>query len=140
MKTFMMTSAAALLVAGTAFAQSGMDANNDGMIDRDEFRAGMSDDAFGEWDVDGDGVLTQDEYEARVEMQDDPDGFGTWEDMYSDWDTDDTEGLSADEYNEGLFSAFDADADDMWSEEEVGAWQSDEMRYDATRSGRQVSQ
>ena len=139
MKTLMMSSAAALLIAGTAFAQSELDANADGMIDRDEFVAAMGEDAFGAWDTDGDGMLSRAEFEAGVEQQDDADAFGTWDERYSEWDTDQDEMLTSEEYAAGLFGAFDADADDMWSEEESAAWEEDEMRHDATRSGREVS-
>ena len=140
MKTFLMSSAAALLIAGTAVAQSDdWDANADGMIDREEFNAGMGDSAFGAWDTNEDGMLTSDEYQAGVEMQDDADSFGTWDERYADWDANSDESLSAEEYGEGLFGQFDEDDDDMWSEEESTAWEEDEMRFDATRVGREVS-
>jgi EF hand len=139
MKTFMMSSAAALLIAGTALAQSDWDANADGSIDREEFSAGLGENAYGSWDTDQDGMLSREEYEAGVEMQDDADSFGTWDERYSEWDADADEMLSRDEYEEGLWSAFDADADDMWNDEESAAWEEDEMRYDSTRSGREVS-
>ena len=139
MKTFMMSSAAALLIAGTAFAQSDWDANADSMIDREEFRAGLGENAFGEWDADQDNMLSRDEYDAGVEMQDDADGFGTWDDRYGEWDADQDEMLSRDEYEEGLWGAFDADQDDSWNTDETTAWEEDEMRYDATRSGREIS-
>jgi hypothetical protein len=138
MKTFLMTSVAALLIAGTASAQSAMDTNADGMIDRDEYMAGMGENAFGSWDADGDGTLTRAEYEAGIEAQDDAGSYGGW-DSYADWDANSDEGLSREEYSEGLFGAFDADADDMWNEEESAAWETDESRLDATRSGREVS-
>jgi hypothetical protein len=139
MKTFFMTSAAALLIAGTAFAQSGWDANADGMIDRDEFSAGLGENAYGEWDTDGDGMLSRDEYQAGVEGSDEADSFSAWDDNYAGWDSDEDEMLSRDEYEEGLWSSFDSDEDDMWNEDEHTAWEEDEMRYDATRSGREVS-
>lgn len=140
MKTFMMSSAIALLIAGSAVAQSSWDANADGMMDRDEFSAAMGDNAFGSWDENGDGILTRDEYEAGVEAADDGDGYGAWDDNYADWDTDQDEGLSREEYGAGLWAAYDADEDDLWNNEEHSAWEEDEMRYDATRSGREVSQ
>jgi EF hand len=140
MKTFMMTSAAALLIAGSALAQSDWDKNSDGMIDRQEFNAGMGDNTFGTWDADGDGMLSQQEYDNAVEMQDDADSFGTWDDQFGGWDADQDKALSGEEYSTGVFGAFDKDQNDMWSEDESAAWEEDEMRYDATRSGREVSQ
>ena len=140
MKTFLMTSAAALLIAGTASAQMSLDANADGMIDREELRAGMGENAFGAWDADNDGMLSRAEYEAGVEAQEDRDTYVGWGDRYSDWDADQDEMLTRDEYEGGLFSAFDTDADEMFNPDEMAAWEEDEMRYDATRSGREVSQ
>lgn len=142
MKTFMMTSAAALLVAGTAFAQSDWDANADGKIDREEFRAGMSqnENVFGTWDADGDGVLSREEYDAGVAAQDDADTYGSWDERFGERELADPDRMTAEEYTEGLWTAFDTDADDLWSDEEAAAWESDAMRYDATRSGREVSQ
>ncbi len=139
MKTFLMSSAAALLIAGTAFAQSSMDANGDGMIDREEYMAGMGENAFGSWDTDGDGMLSRIEYDAGIASQDDADAYSNWDDRYAEWDADQDEMLSADEYGEGMFGSFDMDADGMFNEDEAAAWEEDEMRYDATRSGRQVS-
>lgn len=140
MKTFLMSSAAALLIAGTAYAQSGMDTDGDGMISHDEFTAGMGENAFGAWDTDNDGMLSRAEYEAGAKQQEDADTLSTWDDRYSDWDENQDEMLSGDEYSQGLWSSYDADADDMWNDEESAAWEEDEMRYDATRSGREVSQ
>lgn len=139
MKTFFMTSAAALLLAGTALAQSQMDTNGDGMVDREEYMASMGESAFGSWDADGDGMLSRAEYEAGTEAAEDADSYSGWDDRYSEWDADADEMLSGEEYSMGMWSAFDADADDMLNEDEMAAWEEDEMRYDATRSGRQVS-
>jgi hypothetical protein len=138
MKTLMI-STAALLLAGAAFAQTSLDSNADGMIDRDEFRASFGDSAFGTWDTNGDQMLSRSEYEAGVDAQNDADSYSAWDDRYGEWDSDQDEMLSADEYDEGLWSEFDADQNDMWSGEETAAWQLDELRFDATRSGRQVS-
>lgn len=140
MKTLMMTTAAILLAAGTAFAQSTMDTDGDGRISRDEFRAGMGDNAFGSWDTDGDGMLSRSEYEAGRAGQEDPDTFGSWDDQFGEWERADDDRLSADEYTDGLWGRFDADADDLWNDDEAAAWEENEMRYDATRSGREVSQ
>jgi hypothetical protein len=167
MKSLMMSTAAVILATGVAFAQSsvgdnaenpgkgtnmqssseqsgkmqpGLDTDGDGMISRDEFRASMGDNAFGGWDTDDDGMLSRSEYEAGVGGQDNGDSFATWDDRYSGWDEDQDEMLSADEYDQGLWTQYDADQDDLWNDEESAAWEEDEMRYDATRSGREVSQ
>jgi hypothetical protein len=140
MKTLLMSTAAVILATGAALAaDASWDKNADGNIDREEFRAGMGEDAFGGWDTDGDGALSRTEYEAGLETAEDADSYGTWDDRYSGWDEDTDEMLTRDEYEAGLWGAFDADADDMWNEEESAAWEEDEMRFDATRSGREVS-
>jgi hypothetical protein len=139
MKTFLMGSAAALLLAGTALADSEWDMNADGMIDREEFRAGIGENAYGEWDTNADGMLSRAEYEAGIAAQDDADTYGAWDDHYGGWDADQDEMLTRDEYEEGLWTTFDADEDDLLNEHESAAWQEDDLRYDATRSGREVS-
>ena len=146
MKTLLMSTAAALFAFGTAYADQTdvvvlVDEDVDGVITMDEWGASRAEtsDIFGDWDADQDNALSRDEYTAGVEMQDDADSFGTWDDRYSDWDADADGMLTQDEYNTGLFDIFDADDDDVWSEEETAAWEEDEMRYDATRSGREVS-
>jgi hypothetical protein len=139
MKTLMMSTAAVILATGVAFADASWDANSDGMIDREEFRAGIGENAFGTWDTDNDGSLSREEYEIGTTGQDDADSFSPWDERYGEWDADQDSTLSRDEYDEGLWGAFDADADDMWNDDESAAWEEDEMRYDATRSGREVS-
>ena len=139
MRILLTSTAAVLFAAGAAYADMSWDANADSNVDREEFRAGLGENAFGKWDADQDGMLSRDEYDAGVEMQDDADGFGTWDDRYSEWDADQDEMLSRDEYEEGLWTSYDADQDDLWNQEETTAWEEDEMRYDATRSGREIS-
>ncbi len=117
-----------------------LDTDGDGQISRDEFSASMGDNSFGGWDTDGDGMLSQSEYEAGVSGQDNANSFSNWGDRYSGWDTDKDDMLSSDEYSEGLWTQYDANQDDMWDDDENAAWQEDNMRYDATRSGREVSQ
>ena len=139
MKTLMIGTAA-LLLAGAAFAQSAsFETNAEGMIERDQFRAGMGENPFGDWDTDGDGVLSRAEYEAGVAAQDEADTYGSWDDRFGEWERAEEDRLTADEYIDRLWGAFDADHDDMWNEEESAAWEEDEMRYDATRSGREIS-
>jgi EF hand len=116
------------------------DTNGDGTISRDEFSAAMGDNAFGKWDTNGDGMLSRDEYKAGVSNQDTPDQFASWDDRYGAWDTDSDNMLSSDEYDQGLWTQYDANSDDMWDQEESAAFGADNFRYDATRSGREVSQ
>ncbi len=124
MKTLLMSSAAALLIAGTAFAASmdaaSMDANGDGSISRDEFNASMGDNSFGAWDTDNDGMLSRAEYEAGAKQSENADSLSTWDDRYSDWDENQDEMLTSDEYNQGLWTQYDANQDDMWDEPRFG--------------------
>ena len=145
MKTLLMSTAAAMFIAGTAYAEDVkvmIDTDGDGQITVEEWNSSRSeaDKIFGTWDSDGDGMLSQDEYAAGTQMQTDADSFGAWDDHYAGWDEDGDGMLSADEYNSGVFSTFDADESGSWSEDETAAWEEDEMRYDATKSGAEVSQ
>ncbi len=144
MKTLMMSTAAVLIAAaGVAFAaEADIDTNHDGQIDAQEWNASRADSAevFGKWDTNGDNTLSRDEYAAGVKAQSDADKFGTWDDRYKAWDTDDNGMLSQEEYDTGLWNTFDANHDNMWNADELKAWNEDEMRYDATRAGRDVSQ
>lgn len=144
MKTLMMTAVAALFAAGTAQAADVavmIDADGDGRVTVEEWTAArtQNETVFGEWDTDADGTLSRAEYEAGVASHDEADKFGTWDDRYTAWDEDADGMLTADEYNTGLWTTFDADADGTWNEDEAAAWEEDEMRYDATRSGAEVS-
>lgn len=144
MKALMMSTAAALFAASTAYAADmavTIDTDADGLISQTEwieFRS-QNEARFGIWDTNSDGFLSVDEYTAGVEMQDDADVFGPWDEFYSPWDADADGMLSVDEYDAGLFDVFDADDDDVWSADESAAWEEDEMRYDATRAGSEVS-
>jgi hypothetical protein len=64
--------AAALLLAGSALAAEkpkfdAADANGDGMVDAEEFKATGIEKEFGELDADGNGSLNKDEYAAALE-------------------------------------------------------------------------
>ena len=142
MKTLMMSTAAVLIATAGAFAaEASLDTNNDGQIDAQEWTASRADSTavFGQWDTNGDNALSQDEYDAGVQAQSDADQFGSWDDRYKAWDTDENGMLSQDEYDTGLWNNFDANHDNAWDADEMKAWNEDEMRYDATRPGRQVS-
>lgn len=78
MKTLMTTLAAALLASGTAYAEMEWDGNADGMIDADEFTEGFGGGMFDDYDADGDGMVSRDEYGAGVFRTYDEDGDGMW--------------------------------------------------------------
>ena len=44
------------------------DTDGDGMISEDEYNIGMGDDQFTVYDTDGDGMVSEDEFNAQVEM------------------------------------------------------------------------
>lgn len=72
------------------WSYSEWDANNDGMLDEQEFDAGydevgLYDELYDDWDVNGDGVLDEDEF-----------GDG----LYDSWDKDDNGYLEEDEAEE----------------------------------------
>ena len=142
MKTFLMTSAATLLIAGTAFAQgaydpSQVDADHNGTIDRNEFNAAYGNDAFGKWDTNNDGKLSRDEYQAGVETWGDQD-MGN---LYDPWASNDlNEPLTADNFENGLWTHYDLNKNGTLEPAEAKAWDEYQLRYDATRSGREVSQ
>lgn len=88
---------------------SNADADDDGFVDEDEFNAGRTgmfgrfagDDAFGEFDTDGDGVLTNEEFGT---------GFsGT--DWFKSYDMDEDNTINDTEFNEGIFNDFDTNVD-----------------------------
>lgn len=85
---------AALLTAVPAFAQT----------------------SFSEWDEDGDGILTQEEWDAGVADSG----------VFDSWDGDDDGVVSAAEYEDGLFDWFDDDDDGALTvsewDEGVDAW------------------
>ena len=72
---------APVFAAAPAMAQEDMgawDANDDGVLDNDEFATGFGESGvFGDWDSDGDGSLTEDEFNAGVFGGYDDNGDGT---------------------------------------------------------------
>lgn len=80
MKTvFLSTIAAVALTAGGALAHSVWDTNQDGMIDADEYMAGMAeDDTFAAYDANQDGMIDQDEFNQATWRTYDMDGDGMW--------------------------------------------------------------
>lgn len=81
--------------------------------------------------VDGE-TMTMDQYRSTLaEPRDD-----FWFDA---WDRDRDAVLTRDEFLEGSFATFDIDDDEMLSQEEVKAWNEENLRYNAMRSGRMIS-
>lgn len=72
-------------------------------------------DEWEEWDADGSGDLSLDEWDA---------GFDE-EGVYEEWDLDNDGVLSNDEYSEGIFTGYDLNNDGIWDEQEYGVWQDD---------------
>ena len=109
MKTILMATAATLFAAGTAMAA----------------------DTIVIVDTDGDGMISTSEYQEYRS--------GTGEGWFGMWDADQDGMLSAQEFDQGMWTHYDSDADTFWSQDELTAWEEDQLRYDATRSGREVS-
>jgi Ca2+-binding EF-hand superfamily protein len=93
MRRLLTTTAAALLLAsGVAMAQ------------------------FNEWDTDGDGQVTEEEFMENAE-------YG---DAFSEWDEDGDGMLNEDEFAGGIYSEYDEDGDGYWSDEEYSAFEDDD--------------
>lgn len=81
------------------------DANQDGILDRNEYYDSMADSGvFSEWDTDNDSLLSEDEFN---EIGNDY-GFDTW-------DTDDNYYLDAAEVYDGYYTVYDKDEDGHWN-------------------------
>lgn len=127
--TLFATAALAATPAAASVAET-WDADGDGILTAEEFRAGARDaGVFDQWDEDGDGRLTADEFGAAlfVRFDEDDDGDLTvpeWEDGidrwygertadfdFSDWDLDEDGVLDRGEFvqafeNRGLYTDF----------------------------------
>jgi hypothetical protein len=114
-------STAFALLGAPAFAQmTDFDADDDAMIDRDEFDTGFGEGGvFGDWDDDDDLQLTEDEWDAGFGDSFDEERFGA----FSDWDADASGFLDETEFNEGVFGAYDEDDDDLWGDTEFGVYE-----------------
>ena len=78
MRTILTGTAAALLASGTAFGIA-LDMDNNNYVEEDEFRAAANDaELFAVYDLDSDGVLTEDEFYAVVFDAYDADNDGKW--------------------------------------------------------------
>lgn len=112
------------------------DANDDNMLDRNEYNTGFYD----TWDVNNDNRLDENEWntatrdwglenETWAEWDTNTDGFldenefGTGfadNEWYGEWDTDGNNMLAEREYTDGVFGLWDANDDNMLDENEYG--------------------
>lgn len=79
----------------------------------------LAQEGYSEWDTDGDGAISQEEWST---------GFGE-AGVYDGWDANDDGVLDEDEFNEGVFSAYDANDDDMIDEQEFSEWEEEEQGF-----------
>lgn len=118
----------AVLLLGTAASADlvAWDSTADSVLDETEFGAGFGQgDSFDIWDSDGDGLLSENEWgvglENQIGAEYNEDDWG----LFSDWDENEDALLDEAEFNSGVFGAYDLDDDDLWGDEEYGAWQDD---------------
>lgn len=122
MKLLSTTVAAAAMLAAPAFAQVAtpdMDMDGDGILTQDEYNTGFSQaGTFGGYDADGDSMLSQEEFDAGFanigEHRDEGFQMGAFEDFDADADG----MLNEDEYNSALFSSYDTDQSGDLNEQE----------------------
>lgn len=116
------STAVALLGVPALADMADWDASADSMIDQGEFGTGFGEgDVFGEWDADDDDLLAEDEWIAGFGDVYDEERFGA----FSDWDSDESGFLDEDEFGGGVFGAYDADDDELWGDDEYGAFEDD---------------
>ena len=91
------------------------DANSDGALSEDEYNTGVDtlydgnyDGAYGDFDADGDGTVTQEEFANTY------DSSG----LYGDFDADGNDQVDQTEFNEGLFGVTDTNDDGLFTEDE----------------------
>lgn len=93
-------------------------AGEDGELNEEEFDEGFSrlfgenaDQAFGDLDADGDGVVTEEEFTGAYEPT-----------LYSEWDADGSGDLTREEFERGWFRTVDADGDGTVTEDEYAPY------------------
>lgn len=122
MNTSLAAAFAAIILGAPALAQAAdWDLDRDGLVSREEFDAGIGT-SFEVRDLNDDGYL--DEEETGEEEIGDVEGFGhdyEWASM--DIDRDGLIGRT--EYGGRIFTTYDKDLDDFWSEEESGLAEDD---------------
>lgn len=116
------STAVALLGVPALAEMSDWDTNADSSIDETEFGTGFgSGGVFGDWDTDADAQLTEDEWNIGFGDEYEEEEVGP----FSDWDVNQDTYLDENEFNEGVFGSYDEDDDDLWGEEEYGAYEED---------------
>jgi hypothetical protein len=75
----------------------------------------MAQEAFGDWDGNGNGVIDSNEFAT---------GFGD-NGVYDGWDANSDGSLSEDEFNDGVFGAYDRNDNDTLEEPEFGDYGDD---------------
>lgn len=124
-------SCGAVLLAAALFVPSGpargqsfeeWDIDGNGAITPDEFRLGMGTlGVYMRWDTDHDGMLADEEYRARPPLAlADQDA-----DFWNAWDLDGDDLLDHVELQRGFYSAYDRDGDDRLDLEEWRAFRAD---------------
>lgn len=83
-------------------------------------------------DTDTDGVITMEEFEAAFAEPRE-------EFWFDAWDTERTGVLTREDVLSRSWAQYDIDGDNVLSQEEVRAWNEDNIRLNAMRSGREIS-
>lgn len=105
---------AGCMATATEFTAADMD--DDDLVSRAEFSDYMAGiDAFGAYDANGDGVLSQTEYRAAVDVV--LEGPGYWRGFDRDYSDD----LTEEEFVNGVFASYDRDGDGWLDEAQFQA-------------------
>ncbi|MDO1450693.1 hypothetical protein Q0590_30750 [Rhodocytophaga aerolata] len=94
-------------VGSEGYGYTDWDANDNEMIERNEFNTTLSE-RYDEWDLNDDNFLDENEFTS----------FNDNEDYYSDWDADGDNRINETEFSDGLFSEWDGNADGYLEENE----------------------
>lgn len=129
MKTLLTSTAAALLIAGTAYAQDATDSAADGATDGSmTMDQGTTDlggigaagaEKFSKWDSNHDGSLTRDEYEAGINAESDPSQYPSWDVVSAD-SVDPESGISQSEFDKAISKANPANATTSGTSDSLG--------------------
>lgn len=129
MKTLLTTTAAALLIAGTAYAQDPADPATDmtGQTTIDQQgTTGMGGvdgtagtDTFDQWDTNQDQFLSREEYEAGVNADPNPEQYPSWDELSADR-ADDQGRISRQDYEDAISKSDPADATTTGTSESLG--------------------
>lgn len=114
--------AAPFALSTPVLAQENLDANQDGMIDGDEWSTYS--DAFGTWDANGDGMIDEDEWNEGVNTAfgGTPGGGDDDGPLFGLLDTTDDNQIGGDEFfNDESFGELDDNEDGVLDEDEFGA-------------------